>query len=98
MSLTTRVGWIGLLCLSCNHAVFGQLSARLQTSDTELGLEAGTEAPRLVLLTVPGQPQWKNRASEVLISSAEVSGAQTPLRWSFNREVSQIGEQRVAFV
>jgi hypothetical protein len=100
MSCASRVGWISLLCIACGFSAFGQTSARLQTSDTELVLEAGPAAPRLIWLAVPGQSKskWENRASEVLIASAEISDKPTPLHWNFNREASQIGEQRVAFV
>jgi hypothetical protein len=98
MSCASRVGWISLLCVACGFSAFGQTSARLQTSDTELVLEAGPAAPRLTHLAVPGQSKWENRASEVLIASAEISDKPTPLHWNFNREASQIGEQRVAFV
>jgi hypothetical protein len=94
----SRVGWIGLLCFSCGVSALGQTSAGLRTSDTELAVEAGPAAPRLTSLAVPGQLKWENRASEVLIASAEVSDKPTPLLWTFNREASQIGEQRVAFV
>jgi len=93
-----RVVWICWFCLSCSAGVLGQTSARLQTSDTELALQAGPEAPRLTSLSVPGQEKWENRASEVLIPSVDVSDQLTPVHWSFNREASQIGEQQVAFV
>ena len=56
------------------------------------------EAPRLTSLGVAGQPKWENRDSEVLIPSADISDKPTSLHWSFNREASQISEQRVAFV
>jgi melibiase-like protein/glycosyl hydrolase family 36 len=79
-------------------AASGQTSARLQTSDTELALEARSESPRLVSLAFPGQPRWENRDSEALISFIEISGKQTPVHWSFNREVSQTGDQQVTFV
>ena len=69
-----------------------------QTSDTELVLEAGEGAPRLTSLGVVGQPKWENRASEVLIPLADVADKPTPLHWTFNREASQTGEQRVALV
>src|ERR1700730_8738626 len=98
MPRTTRVGWISLLCIWCTICSLGQTSTRLQTSETELVLEAGPEAPRLTALGVPGQPKWENRASEVLIPSAEVSDKSTPVHWNFNREASEIGEQRVAFI
>ena len=68
----TRVGWIGLLFLSGVSAL-SQTSARLQTSDTKLVLEAGEGAPRLTSLGVVGQPRWENRASEVLIPFADIS-------------------------
>jgi alpha-galactosidase len=97
-SRASRVGWIPLLCLSGSALALGQTSARLQTSDTELVLEAGPEAPRLTSLSVPGHPKWENRTSEVLIASVEVSDKPTPVRWTFNRDASRIGEQRVAFV
>jgi len=98
MSRASRAGWISLLCLACSTFALGQTSAHLQTSDTELALEAGAEGPRLISLTVPGQHKWENRASEVLIASAEFSDKTTPLRWTLNSEASQIGERRVAFV
>jgi alpha-galactosidase len=97
-SRASHVGWIRLLCLSCSSLALGQTSARLQTSDTELVLEASPEAPRLTSLSVPGHPKWENRASELLIASVEVSEKTMPLRWTFNRDASHIGEQRVAFV
>ncbi len=98
MQYATRVVWIVLLSVSCNVSALAQLSARLQTSDTELALEAGTSAPRLTALAVPGQPRWENRASEVLISSAEIADKTIPLQWVFNREASQVNDQRVLFV
>jgi hypothetical protein len=97
MSCATGVRWVSLLFLSGVVYALGQ-GAHLQTSDTELFLEAGPEAPRLTSLSVPGQAKWENRASELLIPSADVSDKPTPLHWSFNREASQIAEQRVAFV
>ncbi|MGO9085028.1 MAG: alpha-galactosidase [Candidatus Sulfotelmatobacter sp.] len=98
MSFPTRLGFLGLLCVAFSLAGHGQTTAKLQTSDTILALEAGPAAPRLASLTFPGQPTWENRASESLIAFAEISDQQAPLNWAFNREASQIGEQRVAFV
>jgi len=98
MSSTTRVISISLHCLLWSVSVLGQTSARLQTSDTELGLEAGPTAPRLTGLKVPTQIAWENRASETLIASVEISTKQTPVHWIFNREASQLDEGRIAFV
>jgi hypothetical protein len=91
------VGCIGLCCLSSSLAL-GQANAQLKTSDTELVLQAGPTAPRLMSLSAPGEGKWENRASETLIPFVEISEKQVPVKWSFNREASQIGEQRVAFV
>jgi alpha-galactosidase len=93
-----RVGCIGFLGLSSSLAAFGQTSAQLKTSDTELALEAAPTAPRLMSLSASGQRRWENRASEILIPSVEISEKDVPVKWSFNRDASEIGEQRVAFV
>jgi alpha-galactosidase len=93
-----RLGCVTFLAFSCLVSAFGQTSARLRTSDTELVLEAGPSAPRLVSLTIPGFPTWQNRSSEALISTADVSDKPTPVLWTFNREASQITDQQVAFV
>src|SRR4051812_24198 len=93
-----RVGCIGLLCLTSTLAALGQTNAQLKTSDTELVLEAGPTAPRMMSLSTPRQRKWDNRNSETLIPSVEISEKEVPVKWSFNHEASQIGEQRVAFV
>jgi alpha-galactosidase len=79
-------------------ASLSQTTARLKTSDTEINLAATDSAPRLSTFAVPGQPLWENRASEKLIDSAEIGGQSTPLRWAFNRALSQINDQYVAFI
>lgn len=87
----------GLLCWLLSSAASAQVSARLHTSDTEVIVEAGS-APLLRSLAVSGQSVWQNRASEALIDSAEIAGQLAPVHWIFNREASQVAEQRVAFV
>ena len=98
MSRAICAGSVSLLWLSISLAALGQTSARLHTSETELTFDAGSAAPRLVTLTVPGQPAWENRASETLIASADVSNKPTPIHWTFNREASKVEDERVAFV
>jgi alpha-galactosidase len=98
MSYTIRVCCVSILCAVFCLAALGQVSARLHTSDTDVTLEAGPATPLLKSLSVPGQSTWQNGASEGLIDFAEIAGKQAPLRWTFNREASQINEQRVAFV
>lgn len=76
----------------------GQVRARLETADTELVFEAGVSSPKLISLEVPGQPKWTSRSSEGLIPFAEISGRQMPLTWQLDRNSSEIGTKRVAFV
>src|SRR3984957_15148300 len=97
MSCAIRVGLFALALAVCS-AAFSQTSARLQTADTDVTLEAGPEAPRLVTLAVPGQPAWQNRAPESLIASAEISDHATPIQWTFNRQASQTSTNQVIFV
>ena len=87
-----------LICCSVTPAALGQVSASLRTSDTELSFEADQTAPRLAGLAISGQTKWENRASEALIPFVEIEDKQIPVSWTFNREASQIGEERVAFV
>ena len=98
MSCTTRAGLAVFFYFGLSLVVFGQTTARLQTSDTDLTVEGGAEAPRLVSLSVPGQPPWQNRSSESLITSVEISGEQAPIHWTLNREASLISAEQVAFV
>ena len=94
----TRIACIGVLCLSFSIASSGQTNVQLKTSDTEIVLEAGAAAPRLVSLLAPGQRKWENRGSETPIASVNISDKDVPVQWQFNREASQIGERRVVFV
>lgn len=75
-----------------------QTSARLQTSETQLELRPGPTTPLLEQITVPGEPQWRNDASESLIAFAEVGGKQTACRWSFNAGASHADQREVSFV
>jgi hypothetical protein len=96
--LHRRRPWLVLLYLGCSSAAFAQTSATLETGDTKLVVEAGTNAPRLVSLAIPGQAAWLNRRSESLIDSADVSKRPMPIHWAFNRAASHIDEKQVAFV
>jgi hypothetical protein len=94
----TRVGFLGLLCFGVTFAARAQMAAKLQTSDTELSLEASPNAPRLASFSVSGKPKWENRASEPLIDFVEIAGQPNPLHWTLNPGDSQISDQRVNFV
>jgi alpha-galactosidase len=96
--IATRIACIAVLGLLFGLAASGQTNAHLRTSDTEIVLEAGATAPRLVSLLAPGQRKWQNRGSETPIASVNISDKDVPVQWQFNRDASQIGEQKVVFV
>ena len=93
-----RVWWTCIVYIAGTLAAASQTTARLQTADTQLALEAGPAAPRLVSLRVSGQAKWENRASETLINFVQIEGKDTPLSWRFDRGASQIDEHSVLFV
>jgi hypothetical protein len=70
----------------------------LRTAETLIALDAGTDAPRLVSLRVPGQPKWENKASEELIKSVMVGDTETPVHWQLDRDGSRTDERNVSFV
>ena len=73
-------------------------STLLQTSDTQIVVEAGENNPRLVSLDVPGQPNWENGASEALIEFVEIADQKAPVRWQLDRNLSRSDEKNVSFV
>src|SRR5580704_12370600 len=89
--------WISLFWAAASLASSGQ-TATLQTADTQIVVEAGGSAPRLVSLQVSGEAKWEDRASEPLIEALEMAGKSTPLHWQFNRSASHVDEQNVSFV
>jgi len=79
-------------------SLLAQTAVRLRTSDTELAFEAGPTTPRLISLSIPGQPQWQNGASEILIATAQIANEEVPIHWIFNPAASQTTDQLVSFV
>jgi len=73
-------------------------TAELKTAQTQIVVDAGTDAPRLLGLQVPGQPKWENKNSEALIKAVEIGGEEMPVRWHFNREASRTDAKSVSFV
>ena len=73
-------------------------TASLQTSDTQILVEAGDSTARLVSLGVPGEPKWKNRASESLIESVAISDTDIAVHWQFDPNQSRSDKNRVSFV
>src|SRR3974390_3832019 len=98
MSLIAFFTSIGLILLSLVSAAFGQAVVHLKTTETDLVLEAGASSPRVVTLTVPGEPAWTNRSSEGLIPFVVAGEKQLPVRWALNSNASQVNDQQVSLV
>jgi len=73
-------------------------TAELKTAQTQITLEAGADAPRLVRLQVPGQPKWENKTSEELIKSVMIGDTETPVHWQFDPNESRTDQGSVRFV
>ena len=98
MTFATRVFVSGFLLLSLGATLLAQSSVQLKTSDTEIRLEAGESAPRVISFSVPGKSAWENRNSESLVDSAQISGQFVPLHWILNPSATQKDSQQVLFV
>ena len=97
MSRKTRAGaLVSLLFVSL--CTLAQNKAQLRTTDTEVTLEASDDAPRVTRFAFPGQPEWQNRNSEVLIPFVEIGGEQLACHWRFNSQTSHVDDQQVVFV
>jgi alpha-galactosidase len=97
MSSKTRAGvlvWLLLVSL----CTFAQNKAQLQTTDTEVTVEASDDAPRLTRFAFPGQPEWQNGSSEALIPFVELGGEQAACHWRFNSQASRVDDHKVVFV
>src|SRR3989440_836224 len=97
MAPSSNSRWISIFVLISSLSSAGQ-TARLQTADTQIEVEAGGNAPRLVSLEVPGQLKWESKASESLIESVEIAGKNTPVHWQLDANASRSDDKNVSFV
>jgi len=95
-SSSSALRWLPVLLLFSTLCIAH--TTELKTTDTQIVLEAGTDAPRLISLQVPGQQKWENSASEALIASVEIADNETPVQWQFDRDASHADSKSVAFV
>ena len=86
-----------LITLLVSSSAIAQVTASLETADTQLQFEADASAPKLSSLR-HGQAVWKNRAAEDLITSVESGGKSIPIHWSFNASESRVEKKLVSFV
>jgi hypothetical protein len=73
-----------------------QVTASLQTAETQLRVEAGTRAPRLIVMQERAK-WWENRASETLPASVELEGQPVLVEWKFNDGDSRSDKNTVSF-
>ena len=83
---------------SCSLMVLGQTTARLETSDTVLEVQAGPTAPQVVAISSPRQISWANTSVEKLIDSVFIKGSQVAVHWQLNSTASSMSSHRVTFV
>jgi hypothetical protein len=77
-----------ILLLLCFALIASSKPVKLATADTEITLEAGPEAPRLLGIAMPDGAIWNNRAPEKLI----------PAPWRFLPSQSTASSRLVRFV
>jgi alpha-galactosidase len=75
-----------------------QTSARLETANTVLQLEARTNAPRLAMISSPRQLAWTNASDEQLIGSVIINNNLVPVHWQFDPGTSSSDSHQVTFV
>ncbi len=80
------------MSLCCNAQV-----AEIRTADTEVRVDAGPAAPRLLVLQADAT-KWNNTTPETLISQARIGNRMIPLHWQFNRRASYSDERQVRYV
>jgi hypothetical protein len=83
---------------SCGLMVLGQTTARLETSDTALEVQAGPTAPQVVAISSPREISWANTSAEKLIDSVFIKGSQVAVHWQLNLTASSMNSHRVTFV
>ena len=95
LSIAAAVGVI----LGCDaHAVENLHAVTLATSDARIQINAGAEAPRLVLLSGRNAPAWHNLREETLPAFVEQNGTRVPIQWKLRPELCRADARQVVFV
>ncbi len=72
-------------CANVVHLAGAELEAiRLASTETEITLQAGRRAPRVVGLALKDGAGWRNQTPELLIDHVELEGETHSLHWRFN--------------
>lgn len=72
--------------------------ATIANADTVLTVEAGTQSPRIVALTLRGANTWLNQADETLPDHLDIGGAKLPLGWHLQRSACHFGTRLLELV
>jgi hypothetical protein len=87
---------IGTLLMTLAGQATGQRRAQITTSDTQIEVEAGASAPRLLRMGKSGG--WTNRSVEKLIEKVKVGTRIVSVSWKLDKAASHAEGQRVRFV
>ena len=92
-----------LLCVLGCFPLWGQAAAwqhsdRLQSTDTEIAVEAGPQAPRVMELRLANGREWRQLNEEPLIGCLYVGGEQRALHWRWNRALSIVEASLIRYV
>jgi hypothetical protein len=84
------------LLLAVSLCSYAQVS-EIRTADTELQVEPGPAAPKLVALRA-GATKWSNRKPQALIDRARDGNRIIPLLWHFNPAASHSDGRHIVYV
>jgi hypothetical protein len=86
-----------MLAILLSTIAVAQITASLQTVETQLLVETGIHAPKLANMR-DRTKSWENRASEKLPASVEIDGQPVPVEWNFNGADSHSDKDTVSFI
>src|SRR5690242_11422578 len=89
--------WILICCFLLSASALAQTEATLQTAETQLQLQGGLSAPRLITLK-NSQTEWRNYADETPIPNVEIAGQMVNLKWTLDTAASRADTHSVSFV
>jgi len=89
--------WILICWFLLSVSALAQTEATLQTAETQLQLQGGLSAPRLLTLK-NSQTEWRNYADETPIPNVEIAGQMVNLKWTLNTAASRADTRWVSFV
>jgi hypothetical protein len=80
------------------HADAAKLQGEIATAASAIVVEAGVHAPRLVSLTLRGEPAWNNVRDETLPVHVEIHGAAQSVTWRLDPSASRFESKDIQIV